>query len=234
MCIYPKKVYCVIPAAGVGSRMNINTPKQYLSINNKTIIEFSIEKILTAINVEQVVVALHPQDNYFAKLPIAKHPKVRTVQGGKMRRDSVLNAIQTINAAAALVLIHDAVRPCVSIADIRFLYDNAVKHNISAILSNPVSNTIKLIAANSKIIKTLDRDQLRQAVTPQIFDKDLLLQILLAVTDNTVFTDEASAVESAGYPVLSIDSNVDNIKLTTKKDFYVIEQILKSQEYEIV
>lgn len=225
------KLFCVIPAAGIGARMQSDIPKQYLSVEGRSVIEHSILKILTLSQVQQVIVALHKNDTYFSQLPIARHPKVTTVVGGAKRQQSVLNALFSIKDRRSWVLVHDAVRPCVSTADIKKLINKAVAANTGAILVTPVVNTIKLADADDCVSKTLVRSQLRQALTPQLFDKDLLQVALLEGEKRKIeFTDEAAAIEFAGYRVILVDSDPCNIKLTTKNDLYMLQHILQKQK----
>ena len=115
-----QSIVAIVPAAGVGRRMQADKPKQYLSIGNKTVLEHTVEKLLAHPSVSKVVVAITDGDPYFSELNIALHPDVIRVFGGKERADSVLSALNYVQAhqLSEWVMVHDAARPCVRIEDL--------------------------------------------------------------------------------------------------------------------
>lgn len=118
----------VVPAAGVGKRMLSDCPKQYLTIGGRTIIEHTLERLLSHSMIKEVIVVLGKEDGYFAHLNIASHPQIRTVYGGKERVDSVLAGLKVIDSVKyPWVLVHDAARPCVKLTDI----DSLISHCIA-------------------------------------------------------------------------------------------------------
>lgn len=141
----------IIPAAGIGSRMAASTAKQYILIGQQTILEHTLSVFLSHSRINKVVVVLHPQDELFATLSIAKHPRLSTVIGGSERADSVLAGLSFVAKTELnhhFVLIHDAARPCVNTDDITRLIErcallNADDEVCGAILACPVTDTIK-------------------------------------------------------------------------------------------
>lgn len=224
------RVVAVIPAAGVGSRMQADRPKQYLSIASKTILEHTIDALLSHPHIDDVVVAISPDDHYFDALELRKKP-ITVVNGGKERADSVLNGISAL-ADSDWALVHDAARPCVDDNDITALlaviHDNTVA---GGILASPVRDTMKrAIASNNMdngiasastpvISHTEARDNLWHALTPQLFPAGLLKQALQkGLEDGATITDEASAMELAGHRVALISGSPANIKITHPAD----------------
>ncbi|NQZ06138.1 MAG: 2-C-methyl-D-erythritol 4-phosphate cytidylyltransferase [Algicola sp.] len=218
-------IYCVIPAAGVGKRMQANVPKQYLTINNKTILEHTVERLQSVSCVEQVVIAINPEDQYFSKLNLDYEVKV--VFGGDERINSVLAGLKAIDSNEdAWVLVHDAARPNVSVDDIEKLVESCFEQSCGGILATPVRDTMK--RGNKKggqsidhafIDHTEDRENLWHALTPQFFELNQLIEALeQGLKDNITLTDEASAIENADKPVLLVEGRADNLKITRPED----------------
>ena len=227
----------VIPAAGIGKRMQAKIPKQYLKINNQTLLEHSINAFIDLPFVSKVVVPIAEHDNTFSHLSIASHPKLIKVSGGKERADSVLSALDWLNQNNYhWLMVHDAARPCVSKDDIVNLYQCCLRQNQAGILAAPVRDTMKrsssipVKASNNQLQKTLtcisetvDRDNLWHALTPQCCTVERLYSALTQQIDeqgniNNRITDEASAIERLGDPVLLVEGSVKNIKVTHPED----------------
>ena len=159
----------VVPAAGVGSRMGADKPKQYLLLDDKTtIIEATLRALAQCKAVGRLIVAISPEDHYFSSLKLQDLPKVTTVLGGKERCDTVYLALQHVNSP--YVMVHDAARPFVRAADLDKLIALCKREALGGILASPVADTIKLAYAGS-IEKTVDRKHLYRAFTPQLFKK---------------------------------------------------------------
>lgn len=229
--------WAVIPAAGIGSRMASDRPKQYLPLNNKTVIEHSVEKLLANSQIAGVYVAIAEHDCYWTELEISKHPKVHRVNGGKERADSVFNALQAMAADQSVniqpsdwLLVHDAARPCLRPESLQALIENLVDDPVGGILANPVSDTIKRVLADNHIQKTVDRSELWQAQTPQMFRFELLRKSLQdALAEGAAITDEASAIEWAGQQAKVVAGPSDNIKITRPEDLALAQFILSRQ-----
>lgn len=228
------RYWFVIPAAGVGSRMGADKPKQYLILGSKTILEHTITRILSLPNLAGIVVPLSSQDNFWASLTILQHPLVHTIHGGAQRADSVLNGLNYLADKAHdqdWVLVHDAARPCVTIDTIQKLCDDLAGDEVGGILAVPASDTLKQVASSNKIQTTVDRSALWQAQTPQLFRYKLLRDCLTqSLARNENITDESSAVELCGYQPKVVEGRTDNIKITRPDDLSLAEFILKQQD----
>jgi len=230
------RYWAVVPAAGIGARMQSKTygnrPKQYLPLADKTIIEHSISKLLQIDCLEKVAVSLHADDEQWAHLPLAAHPKIMAVEGGRERCDSVLSGLQALSPWAQendWVLVHDAARPCVTVESMQTLITSVGGHEVGGILAVPVSDTLK--RADGEVISaTVDRSLLWQAHTPQIFRYGLLKESLeRALAKGFAVTDEASALEFSAYQTLLVEDRRDNIKVTRPEDLAMAEAILAYQ-----
>ncbi len=223
----------VVPAAGVGSRMKADLPKQYLTLKGKTILEHTLERLLQLPGLSGIVLVVNPADQHWRTLPVASHPKVQVVEGGRERCDSVLNGLYALEEHLQpldWVLVHDAARPCVDLRDIEALIDELQEHLVGGILGVPVSDTVKRLNDNYGIEETVDRRVLWQAQTPQMFRYGVLSKALReALHRGLEITDEASAVESAGYVPLMVEGRRDNIKITRPEDLPMAELILATQ-----
>jgi 2-C-methyl-D-erythritol 4-phosphate cytidylyltransferase len=226
--------WAVIPAAGIGARMDVEVPKQYLKINGKTILEHTLEKFCQHTVIEGIIVVIADNDIYWPKLAIASHPKIKHVVGGIERCDSVLNGLQMLSSMAEpddWVMVHDAARPCVRKEDINHLIEIVADHPIGGILALPVSDTIKRGNKNNSISTTVDRKGLWHALTPQMFRLSTLRLALSECRSNDkVVTDEAQAIEICGNHPLLIEGHPDNIKVTHNYDLALAELYLQQQE----
>ncbi|AIR59278.1 2-C-methyl-D-erythritol 4-phosphate cytidylyltransferase [Cedecea neteri] len=212
-------VIAVVPAAGIGSRMQTECPKQYLHIGDKTILEHAVASLMAHPRVGQVIVALSPNDTYFSSLPLATHPRVTVVTGGKQRADSVLAGLQAAGNAE-WVLVHDAARPCLHREDLNNLLAITTSSKVGGILAAPVRDTMKRGEPGKGLIAhTVDREDLWHALTPQLFPLELLRSCLLrALDEGATITDEASALEYCGFHPELISGRADNIKVTRPED----------------
>jgi len=223
MVMTSDRVWAVIPAAGIGSRMNSDIPKQYLKIEDKTVLEYAIDRFLEHSQVHKVVVALNPKDEYWSELPYKDNPRVITVEGGQNRVDSVLSGLDMIanteDTAHDWVMVHDAARPCLSAKHIDDLIQNKESSPDGAILGIGAIDTVKIANARQSIDKTIDRDSVWLAQTPQFFPLQTLRHsILRALEQGDTVTDEASAMELSGHhPALVIGSR-KNLKITESED----------------
>ncbi len=212
----------VIAAAGIGKRVGASIPKQYLPLLNKTIIEHSIQPFLDHQDIKQVIVSIAENDQWFRALPIAKDPKVKVVIGGAERVDSVLSALNAV-MQESYVLVHDAARPCITLADINKLISVVINKQQGAILAMRVRDTMKRGQASNSIEHTVDRDNLWHALTPQMFNSEQLMTAINSNSTPHLITDEASALEMAGKTVNLIEGDSKNIKVTQADDLLLAE-----------
>ncbi|WP_323065965.1 2-C-methyl-D-erythritol 4-phosphate cytidylyltransferase [Aeromonas jandaei] len=217
----------IVPAAGIGSRMGAESPKQYLQLAGKTILEHTLERLLAHPAIGQVIVALAPHDRWFDTLPVAQDERILRVEGGAERAFSVLNALHV--AQGEWVLVHDAARPCLTHGDLDALIATAMTSG-GAILGSRVRDTMKRSDAAGNIIATVEREQLWHALTPQMFPTGPLRRALeegLAL--GATITDEASAMERAGFSVRMVEGRADNIKVTRPEDLSLAGLFLSQQ-----
>ncbi|EGU43524.1 MULTISPECIES: 2-C-methyl-D-erythritol 4-phosphate cytidylyltransferase [Vibrio] len=232
MLTQPQSVIAVVPAAGVGSRMKADRPKQYLKINGKTILEHTVEKLLAHPQVSQIVVAISDDDPYYPELPLTQNPQVIRVAGGSERADSVLSALDYIEKQQLgdWVMVHDAARPCVQLSDIDKLISTAMSHDVGAILAAPVRDTMKR-GAQGQIDHTVERADLWHALTPQMFRAEPLWNVLSeALQQGVSITDEASAFEWKGFSPALVAGRSDNFKITQPEDLALAEFYLSQNK----
>lgn len=230
-------VWLIVPAAGVGSRMQSAIAKQYLPLAGKTVIEHTLERLLQIPQVQGAIIALNPNDVRFRELPVATDPRVTTVDGGKERADSVRKALEEILPQAKpgdWALVHDAARPCVRNEVLNSFVAQTCAFNsgdAGAILAAPVADTVKRVDNSEAVLATLDRTGLWAAQTPQMFRvAQLHAALTRAQSEGLAVTDEASAMEAAGHRVRVIQGPSDNVKITRPEDLPLAELILQSQE----
>ncbi len=228
------KFWAVIPAAGIGNRMGTEVPKQYLKIRDRYILELVISRFIEIQVIEQIVVVVSENDTYWPGLDLSTHNRVTTTTGGKERYHSVLNGLYRLNGIAAAndwVLVHDAARPCVRKEDIKLLIDKISNHPAGGLLGLPVRDTMKRVDMNNEIIETISRIGLWHALTPQMFRIGSLQNAIeKAIQDKLDITDEAQAMEYAGYNPKFIQGHPDNIKITLMSDLPLAELYLLQQE----
>lgn len=214
----------VVVAAGTGSRMGIAIPKQYLTICNKTIIEHVIVRFfMHCQRVNRMVVVIAENDEHFGGAMARirdtlglQAEKIITATGGERRQDSVYAGLE--KCTTSYVMVHDAARPFLQTQDLEALCKCADEGCEGAILCAPVSDTIKQ-GRDMKIERTVDRENLYRALTPQLFRREKLLEAYAKVRESgTHITDEAMAMELIGSEVRLVPSSSFNFKITTKED----------------
>lgn len=225
-------IWAVVPAAGVGKRMQADRPKQYLPLAGKTVLEQTLMRLLQAKVFSAVAVAISKEDPYWPKLEISNHEQIITAQGGKERSDSVLSALKSLRDKAAdtdWVLVHDAARPCLTSKDIHLLIDTLREDQVGGILALSSHDTLKQVDGNN-IIKTIDRSVIWKALTPQMFRYGMLKQALEIGEGNPDITDEASALEIQGLKPKIVEGRPDNIKITRPEDLALADFYMEHQK----
>ena len=217
------KYFLVIPASGIGKRMNSDIPKQYLHLDNGiTILDQCLKAFLSIESISGFVVALANKDTQFESSLFAKHSKLIAIaSGGKERFHSVLNALNSLDEIAEFndwVLVHDSVRPCIKQSDIEKLIEEISGDAIGGILANRVADTVKQKNTNG-LVSTIDRKKLHMAQTPQMFRFGILKKAIKKIIKLDMhITDESEALEYLGHSVRIVNGSSSNIKITNKDD----------------
>jgi len=219
----------IIAAAGAGTRMASDRPKQFLLLAGTPVIFHTLKVFEQCDSIDEVIVVL-PAEESAGFLSLAGKFSVRklarVVPGGVTRADSVKRGLMAIRSATAeIVAVHDGVRPFVTVEEIDATVA-AAKANGAAILVAPVTDTIKQVA-DEAVVKTLDRGVLRRALTPQCFRYELLREAYNhADVNDPSLTDESALVEQLGKRVSIVEGGARNIKITTAEDLAIAEAIL--------
>ena len=229
--------YAVIPAAGTGSRFGGEMPKQYLPLNGVPLMRHTLQALLSDTRIVQIVVVLAPDDAYWHDgcLPCDAAGRVHVVRtGGATRADSVINGINWLRSElnASLedwVLVHDAARPCLHPLQLAGLIDTLADDSVGGLLAIPVADTLKRGDAGARVVATVDRQQLWQAQTPQMF-RIGPLQTALSRPDLTAITDEASAIEALGMQPKLVPGSLSNLKVTYPEDLRLAAMILAANQ----
>lgn len=224
----------IIPAAGSGTRLGGNLPKQFLPLAGIPIIFHTLLRFEICQDIDVIAIALPVSDIVEMGDAISErafHKPFHLVPGGKERSDSILNALEAVEGLnPEIVVVHDAVRPFISTSDITSVINRA-KDVGAAVMAIPTVDTIKEVE-NGLITRTLDRRKIYRAQTPQAFRYDLLLKANLAARDDRVpselLTDDSLLVERIGAPIAIVEGSPDNIKITTQEDFKLAEKMITS------
>ena len=221
----PARFYALVPAAGTGTRMGLSTPKQYLELAGKTMLERSVGAVLSDPRVRGVLVVASPSDARIGALAFPPAVKVARC-GGQTRAHTVRNGLQALLGGQAFevseddwVLVHDAARPFVTKEEIGSLLDAAGEGIDGALLAMPVVDTVKESGPGAMVRRTLDRSVLWRAATPQMFRAGALLEALSG--DLGGITDESSAMERSGAAVRLVPCGALNFKVTRPEDAVV-------------
>lgn len=223
-------VHALIVAAGGGKRFGGEVPKQYLNINEQTVLEHSIQALASSLDIKKCTIVISKDDAIASSLPFVL--PCDFVIGGAERADSVANGVRHLARFAShedLVLIHDGARPCLGAEDLQKVIDVAKNEPNGAILGVPVADTLKLVN-DGQIIKTQDRTDLWHAQTPQVFRLGKLLEVIDFVQQNNIaITDEAQGFELMSLPVAMVAGRSSNIKLTYPHDLSLVQFLLKGR-----
>jgi 2-C-methyl-D-erythritol 4-phosphate cytidylyltransferase len=220
----------ILVAAGQSSRFrDAHYKKPFAPLAGRAVWLHAAEKFLDRDDVKQLVVVIAPDDRemfldkFGANLAFMG---IELTVGGDKRATSVRNGLAKLSNDIDLVAVHDAARPCLATKWIDEVFTVAGKTG-AAILANPVTATLKRAAENSTITDTVDRTGLWEAQTPQVFSRQLLTAAFAADATDTA-TDEAQLIQATGHPVTVVAGSPMNIKITTRDDLRLAEQILKA------
>ena len=226
------KVWAIVPAAGVGRRAGGAVPKQYQQLAGATVLEQTLLRLFACSDISHIYVPLHPEDKIGTSLLSGWQERVTILSGGAERADSVFNALTAFKTKADeddWVLVHDAARPCLRPEDIEQLLKTIKNHPVGGLLGVPVADTLKLADADQRVQRTLSRDNLWRAYTPQIFRFGKLYQAMEnALKKGLLITDEASALEVEGHAPLLVQGHSDNIKITHPQDFELANLFIRN------
>jgi 2-C-methyl-D-erythritol 4-phosphate cytidylyltransferase len=224
------RYYALIPAAGSGSRFRGDTPKQYWMLDGKPLLVHSIERLAAAVPLQQLYVAVAPEDRWFDDV-IGARPGVTVLRcGGATRGETVRNALRALTDVADddWILIHDAVRPCIDPASLMRLRQELLHDDVGGLLALPVVGTLKRADAEGRSVGTEPREGLWRAQTPQMF-RYRILRDALAGPGAADCTDEAQAVEALGAKPRLVAGNPTNLKITYPDDLTLAAAIMSAQ-----
>ncbi|MDG1662481.1 MAG: 2-C-methyl-D-erythritol 4-phosphate cytidylyltransferase [Pseudomonadales bacterium] len=245
--------WAIVPAAGTGQRFGCELPKQYARLDGREVILHSLQALAESQRFERIVVAISQHDTWFGELALPSCGKFQVVQGGESRAMSVLHALQALSGLAGSndwVLVHDAARPLLSQTVLSHLISTLDGDAVGGILATQPHDTIKLASATDStggatVTRTLNRDTIWQAQTPQMFRYGLLCDAMQAALSGAppvkneqhdlalqAITDESNAVERAGLPVQLVQGDPRNLKITTQADLALAEFYLRETANE--
>ena len=237
--------WIVVPAAGSGERMGGTTPKQYLNLNGQSVLQVTLERLLSVPLVQGVVVVLAADDARWSQISTGQDSRIHIATGGESRSDSVLSGLRYVMEHATAdtwVLVHDAARPLIHSSDVQRLTDAVCNSGaVGGILATPVHDTLKKADEYCCIERTVSRQSLWQAQTPQMFRVAQLAEALQSAgqgasvdasgdTDpRTSLTDEASAMEGLGHEPLLVEALRPNLKITRPVDLEIARALLRNE-----
>ncbi|NIA28897.1 MAG: 2-C-methyl-D-erythritol 4-phosphate cytidylyltransferase [Actinobacteria bacterium] len=223
------KVTAIIVAAGSGKRFGGQVKKQFMEINGKPVLRYTLERFQTCDKIDDISVVV-PQESIqwlTSEIPdrwgISKVKNI--ISGGSDRQDSVWAALKELDDDVEIVAVHDGVRPFIASAMIAKLVDAAGKYGAALVGVKP-KDTIKL-TREAVVIETLDRRSLVSVQTPQVFTRELLVKAYQkAQLDEYKSTDDSALVENLGEKVIVLEGSYQNIKITSPEDVLIAEAFL--------
>lgn len=222
------KKIALIVAGGNGSRMNSDTPKQFLLLKNKPVLYYSIKSFLDAFDDLEIILVLPEEhialgqeiiDGYFDR------SKFKITAGGRTRFHSVKNGLSLVHEDEAIIFVHDGVRCLITPALIKNCYEAALKSG-TAIPVISCRDSVRMLTSNGN--KVVNRNKVKLVQTPQTFHSKILLPAF-AIDYKEQFTDEATVAEAYGMKVTLVEGEINNIKITTQEDLLLAEHILNTQ-----
>ena len=226
------RYFALIPAAGVGARMEAGSPKQYLPIAGKPMLRHAVDAFLASPLIAHTYIVVSAEDGLIDTVVPEQGAGVGISVlrcGGATRMETILNALQALQGSLAAhdqVLVHDAARPGLTPALIAKLITEVGEHPAGGLLALPVVDTVKRAGPASVSAQTVPRDGLWLAQTPQMFSYALLHRALSQAPDPLAITDDASAVEALGLAPRLIEGHPRNLKVTLPRDIHTAELYL--------
>ncbi len=223
----------IIPAAGHGKRMNMDISKQYIEINDKPILAYTIEVFQNCPVIDDIIVVVGEEELGYVEKYIKdqyRYDKIKSIViGGAQRQDSVYKGLQVLNRSIDYVMVHDGARPFITNQEIINIYEETKKYK-ACVLGVKVKDTIKQVDENKNVIDTPDRNLLYHIQTPQCFRKNLLLEAYRkGLAAACKVTDDATLIEMfTDTQVKIVEGSYDNIKITTLEDLEFMRHKLKA------
>ena len=235
------RYFVVIPAAGSGRRFASPVPKQYAPLGSSTVIEHALAVFESDPDCAGIVVALAAGDAEWPAIAARRTRLIETAEGGEQRAHSVRNALRALANQVRdddWIMVHDAARPCLHVADLALLKRELAAHPVGGLLAVPLADTLKrALEPGSHVTHvdaTIDRDGLWRAATPQVFRFGVLLRALdAALVSGRMPTDEAQAIEWSGQRPRLVAGRADNIKVTTGEDLALAGAILATRKENV-
>lgn len=227
------KKIVIIPSGGKGLRLGTDIPKQYVKVNNKELIAYTIDVFEQCNEIDEIVIAA--QKDYFNLLNeiIKKYSfrkVLKIVEGGKERQDSVYNALSSLSASNRdLILVHDAARPLLPQKVLLSALQSAENFD-NVVVGIKAKDT--LIKGSDSVLSYVDRSEIFYAQTPQIFRYGILKSAMeKAIRKSFLGTDESMLVHKASYKVKLVEGSVYNFKVTTKDDLDLFTSLVNNKLY---
>jgi len=226
------KIIVLVPAAGTGTRFGDAVPKQYLDISGHPLIFHTLLALTKVSRIDDITVVLSPDDNHWQNYQAdwtLLGSKVSTARvGGNSRSLTVVNGLDAIASRIALgaddwVMVHDAARPCIRPELVEQFIDELESDSVGGLLALPLNDTIKFDDGNLRVEKTVSRERLWRAQTPQMFRSQLLSKALTMCPDAT---DEAQAIETMGHQPKLVMGDSANLKVTYAPDLKLARMLL--------
>ncbi|WP_026894958.1 2-C-methyl-D-erythritol 4-phosphate cytidylyltransferase [Clostridiisalibacter paucivorans] len=226
-----KYISVIIPAAGMGKRMDMGINKQFIEIEKKPILAHTVQVFNNCNYIDEIILVVRKDEiPYTIEKVVNRYgfEKVnQVIAGGVERQHSVYNGLAAIDKCTDIVLIHDGARPCITQDGIKMGIEGVMEFR-ACVLGVPVKDTIKQVNDSSEVINTPDRNTLWAIQTPQCFEYNMIKSAYDKVLkENIPVTDDSMAVEILGQPVRVIMGSYENIKVTTKEDLDVVSKTLR-------
>jgi len=229
------KADAIIISAGKGQRFMEGRKKQFFSLGEKPILAHTLDRFDSCPLIRSILLVIGQEDQAYCLEEIVEkfhYKKVsQIIPGGKRRQDSVRNGLEGLSGDPEIIVIHDGVRPFVTREMIEESIRSASRFG-ATIIAMPVKDTIKMAGPDGMVLKTLERESLWQAQTPQTFQAPLIREAYMkAEEDGFIGTDDASLVERLGKKIHILPGSYSNIKITTQEDLMLANLILKMREH---
>lgn len=214
----------IIVAAGSGSRIGSDKPKQFLEIHGKPVIIHTLDRFVSCHAIDEIVLVLPEGDIEAFRQVINEKEISKIIAGGRTRAESVKNGLDVVSEFTKIVAVHDGARPLVTVDEISRTIASAAESGAACLVA-PVTDTIKEVV-DEKIIRTVDRTRLRRALTPQAFRLDILKEAFKNADLSESITDECYLIEKLGIDITCVDGSPRNIKITHPDDLLLVELFL--------